>query len=89
MIFKNTNLTFKPPNECSISSAEALTISKIIEVIKTSGHNRFIIFIDSFSGPNSIKNKNNPSDIASLIQNNLDVAKIQIILFNLRVHRYN
>jgi len=73
IVFKNTNLTFKLPNECSIFSAEALAILKAIEIINTTVHTNFLILSDSLSAINSIKNNSNPSDIA--IQNKLDEAK--------------
>ncbi|KAL4149656.1 hypothetical protein QTP88_003548 [Uroleucon formosanum] len=72
IILENQNLTFKLPNECSIFSAEALAILKAIEIVNTSAHTNFLILSDSLSALNSIKNKTNPSDIAILIQNNLD-----------------
>ncbi|KAL4104315.1 hypothetical protein QTP88_019616 [Uroleucon formosanum] len=75
IILENQNLSFKLPNECSIFSAEALAILKAIEIVNTSAHTNFLILSDSLSALNSIKNKTNPSDIAILIQNNLDEAK--------------
>jgi len=53
----NSNITYRLLNECSIFSAEAIAILKVIEKINTSEHTNFLILNDSLSAINSIKNK--------------------------------
>jgi len=68
IIFKNSNSIityYRLPNECSIFSAGAAApIVKAIEKINSSVKDtNFLIFSDSLSAINSIKNKTNPSVI--------------------------
>jgi len=74
-IFPNKKILYKllPPN-CSIFTAEATVIPKVIEIIIQEDHSKFIILNDSLSSIKSIQNQFNPGDIAAKIQNNLNKA---------------
>jgi len=72
IIFRNKNVIFKLPKTCSIFTAEAIAILEAIKIIIDEEHPKHILFSDSLSTLNSIKNLFKPGDIAIKIQNKLN-----------------
>lgn len=70
IIYEDKKIQWKLSDKCSIYTAEALFILKVIEYITSdTNHNHFTIYSDSLSTLSSLQNLHNPIDIARKIQN--------------------
>jgi ribonuclease HI len=71
VIWNNTEFLYKLPSSCSIFTAESFAIIKALDLITEHHLQDTIIFTDSLSAINNIKNTYNPSDIGLQIQNKI------------------
>jgi len=72
IIWNNMEYRYKLPTSCSVFTAESYyVIIKVLELITENHLQDTIIFTDSLSAINNIKNTHNPSDIAFYIQNKI------------------
>lgn len=89
LILENQYIQFKLPNLCSIYTAKATAILETIKIDIKNKHSKFLIFSDSLSSLNSIKNIFKPGHIAIKIKNKLNEASSinnQIILMWISGH---
>ncbi|KAL4088949.1 hypothetical protein QTP88_024027 [Uroleucon formosanum] len=75
VVWNNTEFMYKLPDSCSVFTAESIAIIKALELITVHQIQDTIIFTDSLSAINNIKNTNNPSDIGLYIQNKIYTLK--------------
>ncbi|KAL4097440.1 hypothetical protein QTP88_022222 [Uroleucon formosanum] len=75
VVWNNIEFMYKLPNSCSVFTAESIAIIKALELITVHQIQDTIIFTDSLSAINNIKNTNNPSDIGLYIQNKIYTLK--------------
>jgi len=71
VIWNNAEFMYKLPSTCSVFTAESIAILKALEIINDHHLQDTIIFRDSPSAINNIKNTYNPSDIRLHIQNKI------------------
>ncbi|CAI6356964.1 unnamed protein product [Macrosiphum euphorbiae] len=71
VIWNNSELMYKLPSTCSVFTAESIAILKALDIITDHHLQDTIIFTDSLSAINNIKNTYNPSDIGLHIQNKI------------------
>ncbi|KAE9532668.1 hypothetical protein AGLY_009749 [Aphis glycines] len=75
VVWNNIEFMYKLPNSCSVFTVESIAIIKALELITVHQIQDTIIFTDSLSAINNIKNTNNPSDIGLYIQNKIYTLK--------------
>ncbi|XP_060873971.1 uncharacterized protein LOC132947738 [Metopolophium dirhodum] len=63
VVWNNIKFMYKLPKSCSVFTSESFAIIKALELITDHQLQDTIIFTDSLSAINNIKNTNNPSDI--------------------------
>jgi ribonuclease HI len=77
VIYKENKIMIKIPNSCTISSAEAIAISHLLDIIKQNKITKSIILSDSLSTITNVQNYLQPNDISRKIQNQISSLELQ------------